>query len=109
MADVLLKTFKLTLVAIMAGTLLYAVAGVPVSSPWAPCTLQRPHCAVAQVCTYLIGVIADCFVMTVAVEYSMFFDFAWGLLWALVAVRLWTASMWSSSVMPSSSCGASSS
>ena len=56
MANVLLKTFKLTPVTIMAGTLLYAVAGVPVGGPWAPYTLQRPHCAVAQVCAYLIDV-----------------------------------------------------
>ena len=90
-------------VAIMAGPLLYAVAGVPASCFWAPRTLQRPHCAVAQVCAYLVDVMAGCFVMLVAVVHKMFFDLTLGLLWAFVAVCLCTASTWCSSAVPSSS------
>ena len=84
--NLLLMAFKLIPVAIKAGPLLYAVAGVPVSCSSAPRTLQRPHCAVAQVFAYLVDVMAGCFVMLVAVVHKMFFGFTLGLLWAFAAV-----------------------
>ena len=86
MVDVELEVLKLMPVAIMAGPLLRAVAGAPAGGSSAPRTLQRSHCAVAQVWAYLVGMVAGCFLMLVVVVDVLFCDFVSGLLLALVAV-----------------------